>query len=74
MAREVSDEFRAQTAEFMAANDGLLHRLASMTDERDDCQLPCDADCEIGPVHCWNWHRPDHKPDWHDPQECDQGR
>lgn len=37
-----------------------------------DCQLPCDADCEIGPVHCWNYHRPNHKPDWHDPAECGQ--
>jgi hypothetical protein len=37
----------------------------------DGCQLPCDADCEIGPVHCWNYHRPSHKPDWHDPAECD---
>ena len=37
-----------------------------------DCQMPCDEDCEIGPVHCWNWHRPNHKPDWHDPAECDR--
>jgi hypothetical protein len=37
----------------------------------EDCQMPCDADCEIGPVHCWNWHRPNHKPDWHDPAKCD---
>ena len=36
-----------------------------------DCQMPCDADCEAGPVHCWNWHRPNHKPDWHDPEACD---
>ena len=33
--------------------------------------MPCDADCEVGPVHCWNWHRPNHKPDWHDPAACD---
>src|SRR5437762_9313930 len=39
-----------------------------------DCQLPCDGDCEIAPVHCWNWHRPNHKPDWHDPANCDKGR
>jgi len=36
-----------------------------------DCQMPCDPDCEIGPVHCWNRHRPDHKPDWHDGAACD---
>lgn len=35
------------------------------------CHLPCDPDCEIGPVHCWNWHRPKHKPDWHNPARCD---
>jgi hypothetical protein len=35
------------------------------------CQMPCDDDCEIAPSHCWNWHRPNHKPDWHDPAECD---
>jgi hypothetical protein len=45
---------------------------------RPDCQMPCDEDCEIAtptgsspPVHCWNWHRPSHKPDWHDPAACD---
>ena len=37
-----------------------------------DCQMPCDADCEIAPVHCWNAHRPNHKPDWHDSEECDK--
>jgi hypothetical protein len=37
-----------------------------------DCQMPCDDDCEIGPVHCWNAHRPNHKPDWHDSVECDE--
>lgn len=40
-----------------------------------DCQLPCDRDCEITrdecSRHCWNWHRPRHKPDWHDPLDCD---
>ncbi len=36
-----------------------------------DCQMPCDDDCEIAPVHCWNAHRPNHKPDWHDSVECD---
>jgi hypothetical protein len=41
---------------------------ATMT---DDCQMPCDPDCEVGPVHCWNWHNPNHKPYWHDPAECD---
>jgi hypothetical protein len=39
-----------------------------------DCHLPCDTDCEISPVHCWNWHRPNHKPDWHDPAACDAGK
>jgi hypothetical protein len=38
--------------------------------EDGSCQLPCDPDCELGPVHCWNWHRPAHKPDWHDPAAC----
>jgi len=38
--------------------------------EADSCQLPCDPDCESGPVHCWNVHRPSHKPDWHDPATC----
>ena len=37
-----------------------------------DCQMPCDDDCEIAPVHCWNWHRPNHKRDWHDPAGCDE--
>jgi hypothetical protein len=36
-----------------------------------DCQQPCDTDCEIAPVHCWNHHRPNHKADWHDPVACD---
>ncbi len=36
------------------------------------CQQECDPDCEIGPTHCWNHHRPNHKADWHDPAECDQ--
>ena len=31
-----------------------------------DCWLHCDEDCEAGPRHCWNLHRPSHKPDWHD--------
>lgn len=38
----------------------------------DDCQVPCDDDCEIGPKHCWNRHRPKHKPGWHNPVECDE--
>lgn len=38
------------------------------------CQMPCDPDCEISPAHCWNWHRPNHKPDWHDPRGCDGRR
>lgn len=38
----------------------------------DDCRMPCDDDCEIGPVHCWNHHRPRHKADWHDPDVCDE--
>lgn len=42
--------------------------------QADDCQMPCDPDCEIGPVHCWNWHNPRHKPYWHDPAECDRSR
>lgn len=42
-----------------------------MPEASPDCQMPCDEDCEIGPVHCWNWHRPSHKPDWHDPAKCD---
>jgi hypothetical protein len=37
-----------------------------------DCRLPCDDDCEIGRRHCENWHRPNHKPDWHDPEACDR--
>ena len=37
-----------------------------------NCHMPCDDDCEIGPVHCWNYHRPNHKPDWHDPEACDE--
>ncbi len=37
-----------------------------------DCQMACDPDCEIGPVHCWNAHRPGHKPDWHDSAACDR--
>lgn len=37
-----------------------------------DCQMICDPDCEVAPEHCWNHHRPSHKPDWHDPAECDQ--
>jgi len=37
-----------------------------------DCQMKCDTDCEVGhSIHCWNWHRPRHKPDWHDPRVCD---
>ena len=36
-----------------------------------DCQMPCDPDCEIAGFHCWNHHRPGHKPDWHDPDACD---
>lgn len=36
------------------------------------CRMPCDEDCGIGPVHCWNWHRPNDKPDWHNPAECDK--
>lgn len=36
--------------------------------------MPCDPDCEIGPVHCWNWHNPRHKPYWYDPAECDRSR
>ena len=35
-----------------------------------DCWMPCDDDCEIGRVHCWNYHRPNRKPDWHDPELC----
>jgi hypothetical protein len=68
----------------IAANDGtLLHACrqdvrrvgVEPTDQalkaRRDCQVACDADCEIAPVHCWNAHRPNHKPDWHDASECD---
>ena len=46
----------------------LIHRAATA---EKDCRQPCDADCEIGPVHCWNRHRPNHKPDWHDGAACD---
>src|ERR1022692_4739674 len=35
-----------------------------------DCWLHCDEDCEAGPRHCWNLHRPSHKPDWHDQHAC----
>lgn len=68
----------------IGANDGTLLRAfsgafrrvgAEPTDQalkcRRDCQMECDADCEIAPVHCWNAHRPRHKPDWHDASECD---
>jgi hypothetical protein len=37
-----------------------------------DCQMACDEGCEVGPVHCWNRHRPRHKRDWHAPDECDR--
>jgi len=68
----------------IGANDGTLLREFSgafrrvgvePTDQalkcRRDCQMECDTDCEIAPVHCWNAHRPNHKPDWHDASECD---
>ena len=29
------------------------------------CRLPCEVDCEIGPVHCTNWHVPNHVAGWH---------
>lgn len=34
------------------------------------CLIQCDADCELGEYHCWNYHRPNHKADWHDPVHC----
>ncbi len=34
------------------------------------CWLRCDVDCEADPWHCWNLHRPSHKPDWHDQHAC----
>lgn len=38
-----------------------------------ECQVPCDVDCEIGPVHCLydhvvRWKRPQ----GHDPAACDE--
>lgn len=38
----------------------------------DGCQLTCYADCEYGTIHCRNRHRPNRKPDWHDPERCDR--
>jgi hypothetical protein len=29
------------------------------------CIQPCDPDCEVGPVHCYWIHEPNHKPGWH---------
>lgn len=40
--------------------------------EVQECRMPCDPDCEAGPVHCWNLHRPNSKPDWHNPGFCDR--
>jgi hypothetical protein len=34
------------------------------------CVIECDSDCEVGRFHCWNYHRPNHKKDWHDPVQC----
>jgi hypothetical protein len=39
--------------------------------EEPDCQLPCKDDCDLGTVHCWNHHRVNTVPGWHEPQECD---
>ena len=49
-------------------------RVATQHERSAACQMSCDVDCEIGPVHCWNWHRPSHGAErrgWHDPQACD---
>jgi hypothetical protein len=35
-----------------------------------ECYMPCDDECEVGKVHCWNVHRPNHKPDWHSTEDC----
>jgi hypothetical protein len=42
-----------------------------VTTRPGDCQVPCDPDCEIAPVHCQFRHVPRRKPDWHDPAACD---
>jgi hypothetical protein len=36
----------------------------------DLCPSRCDPDCEIGPVHCYWAHEPNHKQGWHDPEEA----
>ena len=57
-----------------AGPDATLAALTALELGPADCRLPCDIDCEIAPVHCWNWHRPNHKADWHDPAACDAGK
>jgi hypothetical protein len=34
------------------------------------CMQPCDPDCEVGPVHCYWVHEPNHKPGWHSQEDC----
>lgn len=39
-----------------------LHRaLSDDTGSGDTCWMPCDPDCEYGPIHCANFHLPVHK-------------
>lgn len=40
----------------------------------ETCQQPCDPDCELGPVHCYWAHEPNHKTGWHDSKECDRSQ
>jgi hypothetical protein len=52
---------------FHTGEAGALTRLPP---DKPACIQPCDADCEVGPAHCYWVHELNHKPGWHSQDDC----